>query len=128
LKAILITGRSLRQGGAKERKFTIEYREAVTTCEVDAEDFEALGVMPGQNIKLTTRSGSIVLRAVASSQAPHRGIVFVPYGPWANALVESSSDGTGMPTLKGIEVEVQPALEGEILDLKELLRQNLKEK
>lgn len=93
---------------------------------MDPEDLASLGVQAGQNIRLTTKGGSIVLRAAKSSQAPHKGIVFVAYGPWVNVLTNSDSEGTGMPTLKGIEAEVEPAPGEGIQDLRGLLRNNLK--
>lgn len=125
LKVIVVTGRSLAQGRAKEKKFTEEYRQAVATCEIDPDDLASLGIQAGQNVRLANSKGSIVLKAVKSSQSPHRGIFFVAYGPWVNVLTDSDSDGTGMPTLKGIEAEVEPAPGEEVQDLRGLLRKNL---
>jgi len=122
LKAIVLTGRSLAQGRAKERKFSEEYMLASTACEVDPDDLSSLGIQAGQNVRLVNGRGSVVLRAVLSSQAPHRGMVFVAYGPWVNVLMDPDSDGTGMPTLKGIEVEIQPAPGEEVRELRGLLR------
>jgi formylmethanofuran dehydrogenase subunit D len=36
-------------------------------------------------------------------------MVFIPMGPVANELVGSETDGTGMPTFKGLTVEEEPA-------------------
>jgi formylmethanofuran dehydrogenase subunit D len=36
-----------------------------------------------------------------------RGMLFVPYGPPTCRLMGQSTDGTGMPTSKGWEVEVE---------------------
>ena len=36
------------------------------------------------------------------------GMIFVPYGPPTCRLMGRSTDGTGMPTSKGWEVEVEP--------------------
>ena len=38
-----------------------------------------------------------------------RGMIFVPYGPPTCRLMGQTTDGTGMPTSKGWEVEVEPA-------------------
>ena len=38
-----------------------------------------------------------------------RGMIFVPYGPPTCRLMGSDTDGTGMPTSKNWEVEVEPA-------------------
>lgn len=123
MKAIVLTGRSLAQGRAKESKFSEEYMRASTACEVDPDDLTSLGMQDGQNVRLVSGNRSVVLRAVRSSQAPHRGMVFVAYGPWANVLTDPDSDGTGMPTLKGIEVEILPAPDQEVQDLRSLLGQ-----
>ncbi|MGQ9513607.1 MAG: molybdopterin dinucleotide binding domain-containing protein [Thermoproteota archaeon] len=122
MKFILVTGRSLVQGETKERKFTEEYRRAVATCEIDPEDLASMGIQTGETVKLTTKAGSISLRAARSSQAPHRGILFVAYGPWINAIVSSETNSTGMPTLKGMEVEVEPAPGERIQQLEDLLK------
>jgi len=121
LKAIVLTGRSLAQGRAKERKFSDEYMQASAACEIDPDDLASLGIQAGQNVRLVNGRGSVVLRAVQSSQAPHRGMVFVAYGPWVNVLMDPDSDGTGMPTLRGIEVEVLPATGEEVQELRGLL-------
>ena len=37
-----------------------------------------------------------------------QGMIFVPYGPPTCHLMGQQTDGTGMPTSKGWEVEVEP--------------------
>ena len=37
-----------------------------------------------------------------------RGMMFVPYGPPTCQLMGGDTDGTGMPTSKGWDVEVEP--------------------
>jgi formylmethanofuran dehydrogenase subunit D len=37
------------------------------------------------------------------------GMIFVPYGPPTCRLMGVTTDGTGMPTSKGWEVEIEPA-------------------
>ncbi|UCD72787.1 MAG: molybdopterin dinucleotide-binding protein [Candidatus Bathyarchaeota archaeon] len=118
---ILVTGRSTAQGKMKEKgKQTKEYIESVTICEFDPQDLENLGVKPGENIKISTAHGSVILKASESKQAPHEGIIFIPYGAWANLLTGSETDGSGMPSYKGIPSEVKPALDQEISELPNL--------
>ena len=38
-----------------------------------------------------------------------QGMAFVPYGPPTCKLMGGNTDGTGMPTSKGWEVDVEPA-------------------
>ena len=35
-------------------------------------------------------------------------MIFVPYGPPTCRLIVNTTDGTGMPTSKGWEVEIEP--------------------
>jgi formylmethanofuran dehydrogenase subunit D len=118
---ILVTGRSTAQGKTKEKgKQTDEYKESVTICEFDPQDLKNLKVKPGENVKVSTAHGSVVLKATESRQAPHEGIIFVPYGAWANLLTGSETDGSGMPSYKGIPSEVKPAPESEISEIPDL--------
>ncbi|MDQ1280701.1 MAG: formylmethanofuran dehydrogenase subunit [Thermoproteota archaeon] len=118
---LLETGRTIYQGVAKENgKLSEEYFQSVSICEMDPEDMKELGIRENQNVKLTTEFGSVVLRAVESLRAPHRRIIYVPYGPWSNLVVNQNTNGTGMPSLKGIPVEVEASSE-KVLSLPDLL-------
>jgi len=121
VKFTLLTGRSLVQGVGKEAgKFSEKYIQEVSTCQIDPEDLKILNVKPGDYVRLTTEYGSVVLRVAASSLV-HRGSVFVPYGPYANLLIGTKTGGTGMPSFKGIPVEVEPAPGESVPEIKELL-------
>ena len=122
MRFTLISGRSLGQARGKiAGKFSEEYKHNVAICEFDAEDLKSLGVDPGQNVRLATRNASIILKATVASQKAQRGIVFAPYGPWINSIMPSETSGTGMPLFKGIEVEVTPAPNEDVADLKTLI-------
>jgi len=127
LKVSLLTGRTLSQGQGKEYgKLSEEYWKSVTVCEIDPEDMKRLKIKEGNNVKLTTSFGSTVLRAVKSMRAPHPGIVFIPYGPWANLLVNAGTHGTGMPSFKGLSAEIEPALGEKVLSLQGLMKKHYK--
>jgi formylmethanofuran dehydrogenase subunit D len=127
LKVSLLTGRTIRQGQGKEYgKLSERYWKSVANCEIDPEDMKYLGVKENQSVKITTDYGSVVVKAVKSLRAPHRSMVFVPYGPWANIIVNTETHGTGMPSFKGIEAIVEPAPNEQVLHLQELLRQHYK--
>ena len=124
LKVTLNTGRTLRQGQGKEYgKLSERYWKSVAICEIDPDDLKKLDVADGRLVKITTESGSVLVRAVKSLCAPHPGRVFVPYGPWANVIIDSKTHGTGMPSFKGIQAVIEPAPTGEkVLSLRELLQ------
>jgi formylmethanofuran dehydrogenase subunit D len=50
------------------------------------------------------------------------GIIYIPYGPWANAIVDDSTTSIGMPSFKGTPAEVEPAPDKPVLSMEELLR------
>jgi len=125
LKVTLLTGRTIRQGQGKEYgKLSERYWKSVAICEIDPEDMKYLGIKENQSVKITTDYGSVVVKAVKSLRAPHRGAVFVPYGPWASVIVNPRTHGTGMPSFKGIEAVVEPASDQQVMHLQELLRQH----
>jgi len=128
LKVTLLTGRTIEQGVAKERgKFSEEYMESVSVCYVDPEDLKKLGVKEKTNVLVSTDQGSVVVKALKSLRGPHPRVVFVPYGPWANVVVDPETHGIGMPSLKGISAEVEPAPDKPVLSLEELLREQFGE-
>lgn len=127
LKVSLLTGRTIDQGKGKEfGKLTEEYWKSVAVCEIDPNDMIDLGVKENDNIKITTDFGSTVVKVVKSKRTPHPKIVLVPYGPWASLIMNPRTNGTGMPSLKGIPAEIEPAPKEGVLDLPELLKEYYK--
>jgi len=123
LKVTLLTGRTIEQGAGKERgKSSKEYVESVSVCFMDPEDMKKLGVKDGVNVQVSTAFGSVVVKAKKSLRAPHPGVIFIPYGLWANVVVDPETHGIGMPSFKGIPATVEPAPEKSVLGLEELLK------
>ncbi len=123
LEVSLLTGRTIDQGRGKEcGKLSEEYSESVSVCEMDPEDIRYIGARENENVRITTDFGSTVLKIVKSLRTPHPKVVFVPYGPWANLVVNPETHGTGMPSLKGIRAEIEPAPKEKVLGLRELLK------
>ena len=123
LKVSLLTGRTIDQGKGKEYgKLSEEYQKSVSICEMDPEDMKFLKLRENENVKATTEFGSVIVRAVESKRAPHPGVVFIPYGPWASVLANPKTHGTGMPSLKGEMAEIEPAPAEKVMTLQELLK------
>ena len=123
LKATLLTGRTIYQGVGKEcGKLSDEYWHSVSICEIDPEDLEFLGLKENDSVRVNTDFGSIVLTAIQSLRGPHTGLVFIPYGPFANTLIGTETHGTGMPSFKGILAEVEPAKGEKPMKVRELLK------
>ena len=123
LAVTLVTGRTIDQGVAKERgKASKEYMENVSVCFLDPRDLAKLGIKEKTNILVSTEYGSVVVQALKSLRTPHAGIAYIPYGPWANAIVDPETDSIGMPSLKGIPAKVQAAGDERVLTMPELLK------
>jgi len=86
-----------------------EYKKIVTTLTICSEDMEFLGVSDGDSVVVRTEHGEAIFHC-EKGNVPE-GLLFVPYGPPTCRLMGGSTDGTGMPTSKGWEVEVVPVAE-----------------
>lgn len=128
IKVTLLSGRTINQGTGKEHgKTSQEYYENVATCEIDPEDIRTLGLKNGTNVKISTEHGTVTVKATESKRGPHPKIIYMPYGPWVNVIVNPTTHGTGMPSYKGIPAEIEPAAPNErVLSLQELLEQTFR--
>jgi len=123
VKVTLISGRSIGQGRGKEMgKFSEQYFQSVAICELSAEDMKSLGIQEGESVRVKTAFGDVVVKANTSRQSLPKGVAFIPYGPWANRLTDPQTHGSGMPSLKGIEAELTPAIGENVPRLKNLVR------
>jgi formylmethanofuran dehydrogenase subunit D len=123
LKVTLLTGRTIEQGVGKEYgKSSPEYYEACSMVYMDADDMKTLGVKTGIHVLVTTPTGSVVLRAVKYPRSAIPGLIYIPYGPWANAVVSDATTSIGTPSFKGTPAEVEPAPDKPVLSMKELLK------
>jgi formylmethanofuran dehydrogenase subunit D len=123
IEVTVISGRSLSQATSREQgKFSEEYVRSVAVCELDPDDMRELGALDGESVRVATRFGEVVVRATVSKQAPHKGVVFIPYGAWASMLFGTSTDTSGMPTLKGLKATVMRSPEKKISTLQEITR------
>lgn len=109
-KVTLLTGRSIHQGVALEgEKLTRGYVRSTAVCDIDPEDMKELEIYDGDTVKVKTEYGEVLVSGIESAQAPHRGIVFIPMGLYANAVINPETDSTGMPSFKGVEAIIEPA-------------------
>jgi formylmethanofuran dehydrogenase subunit D len=124
LKVLVLTGRTIDQGRGKEMgKMSDVYMKDTSQCQIDPKDMKTLGLRRNANVKVTTEFGSVVLRAVKSLRGPHPNMVFISYGPWASMVSDPETHGTGMPSLKGMKGEVEPAPDEKVLTMQELVNQ-----
>jgi formylmethanofuran dehydrogenase subunit D len=100
-------GRTTKQGQqinvGKDRP---EYQAIVSTMSMHPEDMKVAGIAPGSSVRVRSEFGEAVFTCV-EGKVP-QGMIFVPYGPPTCRVMGTYTDGTGMPTSKGWEVEVEP--------------------
>ena len=122
LHVTLLTGRTIEQGVGKEQgKASHEYFEACSMVYMDEEDMKKLGLKNNTNVLITTPDGSVVLKAVKYPRGATPGLVYIPYGPWANAVCSNATSSIGMPSFKGTPADIEPAPDKPVLSMEELL-------
>jgi formylmethanofuran dehydrogenase subunit D len=108
LRLIMNAGRTSKQGQQiNVGKDNDDYEAIVSTLTFHAEDLKALGVAAGGTVRVHSEYGGEATFRCQEGKVP-RGMIFVPYGPPTCRLMGSETDGTGMPTSKNWEVEVEP--------------------
>jgi formylmethanofuran dehydrogenase subunit D len=100
-------GRTTKQGQQiNVGKDHAAYLATVTTLIMNPEDMKAVGIPQGSTVRVRSEHGEGIFQC-REGNVPS-GMIFVPYGPPTCRLMGQTTDGTGMPTSKGWEVEVEP--------------------
>jgi formylmethanofuran dehydrogenase subunit D len=103
---LLIPGRTSKQGQQINiGKDEPAYLAMTTTITMHADDLKEMGLTAGQRVRVRTETGEAEF-SVQPGNIP-RDMLFVPYGPPTCQLMGGETDGTGMPTSKGWDVEVE---------------------
>jgi formylmethanofuran dehydrogenase subunit D len=114
MRFVMNAGRTSKQGQQiNVGKDHDEYKQMVSTLTMHPEDLKALGVASGGTVVVRSEYGGQALFRCQEGKVP-RGMIFVPYGPPTCRLMGSHTDGTGMPTSKNWDVEVEPAAPGAV--------------
>jgi formylmethanofuran dehydrogenase subunit D len=87
------------------------YKQIVSTLSIHPDDMKDIGVSEGDSVRIRSEFGEAEFKC-ESGKVPE-GMIFVPYGPPTCKLMGGNTDGTGMPTSKGWEVDVAPISETE---------------
>ncbi len=111
---ILIPGRTSRQGcGISQGKFTREYQQETSQVQMCPQDMQRLGLKSGARVRLFNEVGSVIAEVIPAKDGDlPPGVLFVPYGDLSSRLMDSDTHGSGMPTSKGFEVQLE-VLSGE---------------
>ena len=106
---ILIPGRTTDQGcGISEGKFLEKYQREINTLQVPPGDMKRLGLADGDLVRLTSDNGQVEVSVTTSKgdELPE-GLLFIAYGNISSRLMGGDTHGSGMPTSKGIDVELE---------------------
>ena len=106
---ILIPGRTSDQGcGISEGKFQEKYQREINTLQVSPGDMQRLGLTEGGRVRLTSENGCVEVNITAAKrdELPD-GLLFIAYGDISSRLMGGDTHGSGMPTSKGIDVELE---------------------
>lgn len=112
---LMNAGRTTKQGQQiNVGKDSPEYQALVSTLTMHPDDMRAEGIVAGGRVLVRSETGEGVFRCKEGKVPP--GMIFVPYGPPTCRLMGQTTDGTGMPTSKGWEVEVEalPSNDGDV--------------
>jgi len=106
---ILIPGRTMRQGrGINEGKFGPTYQSETHALIMAPQDMERLQLVAGGRVRVTSPHGMIdvAVQAAKAGELP-AGLLFIAYGDLSSTLMGHDTHGSGMPTSKGIDVELE---------------------
>ena len=105
---ILIPGRTSKQGvGINEGKFEATYQDEINHLHVAPEDMDRLELDEGDFVCLKAENAEVevAVRRAKKNELPP-GLLFIPYGDISSRLMAADTHGSGMPTSKGIDVEL----------------------
>jgi len=106
---VLIPGRTSKQGcGISEGKFSEGYVSETTILQVAPADMKRLGLADGDRVRLTSETGNVeVPVAAAKGDELPAGLLFIAYGDASSRLMGGDTHGSGMPTSKGLDVQME---------------------
>lgn len=122
VEARLTTGRTLKQGrGMELGKLSSDYYDSVAICEMDSTTLEVLGLEAGEPVRVESLVASVVVYSKLDRNGVP-GVVFIPCGPYANAIMDDDTLESGMPRFKDISVKLFPAKNEQVLSVQDLLQ------
>jgi formylmethanofuran dehydrogenase subunit D len=106
---ILIPGRTGKQDvGISDGKFKESYLSEIRTLLMAPHDTQRLKLRDDDRARLTSEFGQIdVSVAAAKGDELPSGLLFIAYGDLSSRLMGGDTHGSGMPTSKGNDVELE---------------------
>ena len=106
---VLIPGRTSRQGTTlNEGKLTAGYLDETSILQVCPADMKRLGLAAGDRVRVRSEQGAVELTCQPAKEGElPSGLLFLPYGDASSRLMSGETHGTGMPTSKCFDVELE---------------------
>ncbi|EKF87086.1 tungsten-dependent formylmethanofuran dehydrogenase subunit FwdD [Methanobacterium formicicum] len=122
MRVILNTGRTVWQGQAIESGKDLQmFINAAAICHINQDMMDELGIKDGDNVKIVSEYGDVIVKAVNTKEELPDGMVYVPMGPWANRVIRPNTDSTATPSFKNVPVDLNPT-EEPVLDMPTLMK------
>lgn len=122
MRVILNTGRTVWQGQAIESGKDLQmFINAAAICHINQDMMDELGIKDGDNVKIVSEYGDVIVKAVNTQEELPEGMVYVPMGPWANRVIRPNTDSTATPSFKNVPVDLTPT-EEPVLDMPTLMK------
>ena len=119
----MITQRAVEEGIAMEiGKTSPEYFDACTIIEMNEQDMKKLGILKNTNVRVTSESGQVIVKAISARQTVYPGLCHIRQGVWANQVVPPRTQSTGAPQYSGFPVTVEPAPDEKLKTALELVQ------
>lgn len=119
----MITQRAVEEGIAMEiGKTSREYFAACNVIEMNEQDMKKLGILKNTNVRVTSESGQVIVKAILSRQTVYPGLCHIRQGVWANQVVPPRTQSTGAPQYSGFPVTVEPAPDEKLKSALELVQ------
>lgn len=99
----------MRQGrGINEGKFESTYQSEIRILVMARQDMDRLHLADGGRVRVTSPHGviEVAVQAAKADELPV-GLLFIAYGDLSSSLMGADTHGSGMPTSKGIDVDLE---------------------
>ena len=95
-------------GGISGGKLTEGYLRETSQLQMAPEVMQRLGIAVGDVVRLTNEAGQVEVPVIAAKKGElPSGMLFIAYGDVSSRLMGGDTHGSGMPTSKGLDVELE---------------------
>lgn len=122
----MITHRSIEEGIAMEKgKNTEEYFRACSVIEMNELDMLRMEIEEKTTVRVVSDCGEVIVTATIGKQELMPGMCHIRQGVWANQIVPTGTQSTGVPQFSGFKVTVTPAPGAQVKKARDLIFESL---